>query len=222
MVNRVVVFSAKAIYIVSLVLPLCIITACWSTYYGLGHYTGTILTISETVEIMPESRIFSVGMTAEALIQGTIFFLRDHFIEIFVIEKTTKIQILWTITRICALISPFSLMTLCNFIVSEYFWPHMTAAFLYFISSALYFAFYDWLLSVLGKKPHWSSVAIPWIAGIVIALSSLLRDGIPNATKVRIGVASICQYVSAILIALKCCLTICDLPKHGIKFSQKQ
>ena len=229
--TRDVIFNAKFIYILTLILPLLIIGSCWGCYYGLGHNKGTlatVMTISETVISLPEMRIFATGMTVESLLIATVFFLRDHCIESLIKKKTTKLIILKGLSRFCAFLSPLALITLSNFNVKQYWWPHMVGAFTFFITTIIYFICYDWMLGSLKRRPNWVSIATVVMAVLSIAFACIGRN-IGNTLSTNsphrdplISASSCGQYLAVVFLAIKCCFTLRDLPNHGIKFSQKQ
>ena len=184
------------------------------------------MTISETVVALPEMRIFATGMTVEALLIATVFFLRDHILDILIKKKTKTLIFLHFMTRFTAFFAPIGLITLSNFNVGQYWWPHMTGAFTFFIATILYFICYDAILGILKKRP--SCISITWVvlATLCIAFAAIGRPFGNNMTGTSqdylISASSMGQYLAVVFLATKCLWTIWDIPNHGVRFTQKQ
>lgn len=222
---RVVEFQVKYIYVLSAVVPFITIGLCWACYYGLKHNKNRIypvLTISETVELIPESRIFNIGMTIEAFLQGIVFVLRQHYLHTKIRRESSHIRKgLKYVTTFCSFFSPFLLIGLANFVVSEFFLIHMSTTILYFVLTLLYFFLYDILLYLIGPKPKFYSYFVVLLAMIASICSVAFRNAVIVSKVSFVTISSISQYLAVFLLCIKSSLTIFEIPSHGIRFFSK-
>ncbi|EAY14951.1 hypothetical protein TVAG_396810 [Trichomonas vaginalis G3] len=195
-----------------------------SIYYTLKHnkvYKYTIVTISESVVFLPESRIFNISMTIMALLQSVVFILRHHYLNVIITrESKWYLHLLKWICIIFAFVSPPAFIGLANFTVREFFNVHNMCAFIYFYTVSFYFLCYDIIIICVKKKIKWYSMFVT-ILGIICLQLSLWPLFIDPHNNTIVSTTSVFEFITVFLFTLKTTLTLVDLPPHGIKFYSK-
>lgn len=223
--TKIVQFPAKVLYILSFVIPVTSVFVAITIHYSLRHNKGTpatIMTISESVVDLPESRVFNIGMTFGAMLQFAIYFMRHHYL-VTIVRRDSKfiLRLLKWIVILCEFLGPFTFIGIGNFTVKEFTNAHNSFAIIFFYSVCLYFIFYDIILMCTTKKLKWYSGMLSYLMLITTLLAGWVRFAVPLSNDAGVSASSVFEYITVVIFGLKCCLTIIDLPPHGIKFFSK-
>ena len=78
-----VAYNPKVLFYIVAVLPVVVSVMSMSIYFGLGHHhLNRIPTLPECVNVMPESRVFSVGVNVAAWLMLVVFLVIDRYLKL--------------------------------------------------------------------------------------------------------------------------------------------
>jgi hypothetical protein len=210
-------------YVAGSALPFVSVVVCWVFFYGLGQSPrGRLLTISETVNLWPQNRIFAGAMNVEALLLALLYLARNRVIALWGgrrarLPSTFGLNV--AVCRVCTVAAPGGLSALALVTLAEHAPAHLAAAFVFFAGSIAYYFASDACLRAVGHPPPALSAALSWaclgLALMYPTLFSLARGGAAHARALA-NAGAACQYLTAFAVFLKVLFFYYDAPPHRV------
>jgi hypothetical protein len=208
-------FNLKVFHYLATFFPFVSVIICWIIYYSCGHQiTEYLPTISVTMIPFPESRIFAVTMSVEAIFILIILIIRVlTFYCLFKKQNTQTLcnKALLILTALSGVVCTIGLIVLACVTLMDNLYVHNTFAAIFFFGSAIHYLLSDKTMKNCGLKVS----RISFIVTILIVIFIFLYMAILLIrTDTAMTFAAIGQYISCVLIFLKFFLIYRDLPQN--------
>lgn len=207
-------FKLKAFHYIATFFPFLSVTVCWIIYYTCGHKTTKYLpTISISMIPFPESRIFAVSMSVEAIFVLIIQFTRILTFHCYFKRQNRQLTISnWAnliFTALTGVIHIIGLVILACVTLTDNFYVHNYSASIFFFGAFIHYLFSDHTMNSCGLNVSLISSTFTVLIIIFILVYmflSVLRSGNGQSY------SALFQYASCALIFLKLFCIYWDLP----------
>lgn len=171
--------------------------------------------------LLPERRIFGMGMTFTSTLFVIFGIVRFHIITYYQYKtmngEKSSINFLKWLMLFFMLFADLNMIIFSICPVSQYRNAHNASAGTYFISIFFYFVLNDYLCFKLGRKPKIYSHICTWCILVSLVLHVCLRQLAPkNKLKIFISFSSIFEIIGILLQIVKIYLIINETPKYNL------
>ena len=210
--------TEHSLYWAGFLFPTISVFTCWGFYYFLGHHHKNHLpTISQTVLLHPEDKIFAATMTITSLILATVFYIRQKLVSVFAerrkLSKDKLFNALHLVSNVLAVLICLSLPLVAYVTLNVERTLHIALSIVFFGSITIYYIVSDINSYRAGFDIHLYSLFLPYVAIVIITGYFLVFHKFLNIHQNNSkNIALICQYTGAFIIFFKILLMGYDQP----------
>ena len=211
--------NSRRIFKLAAIFPVLGVLSAWAIFYSVGHSKkGLILTVSETMNPFPESRIFSTTMHMEMIFLIIVYWIRYQVTKSAANQKGVQGKLfsaLMITMAICNILMVIGVSMVSAVTLKEHTAFHLTGASLFFYLSIVYYFVADAAAEMVGISIKGFSKIINYILPFIMVAYVVL---IAKYAKIHVcrNIGGIAQYILASLIFLKIYYFGKDLPQFQL------
>jgi hypothetical protein len=203
------VFNPYLFFFVVSFSPIIITFVCLFFFYtSHDHSPDSVLIpmISEAVVTLPESRLFSVGISVEAWLSVPLFLIISRMLKLMAriadVHRVSRIRMIGKLIECAAFVAFFSMLGMASINIVESKRYHMISVVSFLLSLSLFFFLVDWQMCEVNL----TVTLVDWIWDAVCPVCFVLSLGIweiAAGDSALLNVAAILQYIGGAALFLK-------------------
>jgi hypothetical protein len=217
-VSSPVLFRLESFYIGIACLSVLITIVCIVLY---AHYSGAPRGppfYGDITGLHPQVRVFSIGMTFEAIFCLFFGLIRDHILLYTAHRRRPRPGAagLLIVSRICLIFAALALLIIAHCPPRSLDPVHTAASAVLCVAALAYFAIGDFL-----SWDAWGTEAVVSVADTAIGVVAAIVWAIAEWGAAKHWAAAVTGYVIALRFFVKLFLINVEMPKHGIRLTQR-